>query len=68
VSSPLTGSIKNTARLPATSVTGVTVGSLVDDAVVKQLVASAQAATPPPGCLSCDHAAQAIQVGIKRIA
>jgi hypothetical protein len=38
---------QDTARLPATSVTGVTVGSLMDDPTVQKVIASAHAATPP---------------------
>jgi hypothetical protein len=59
---------QDTARLPATSVTGVTVGSLMDDAAVKQLVASAQAATPPLAVYRAITQRKRFKLEIKRIA
>jgi hypothetical protein len=59
---------QDTARLPATSVTGVTVGSLMDDPAVQQVIASAHAATPPVPVYRAITHRKRFQLGIKRIA
>jgi hypothetical protein len=59
---------QDTARLPETSVTGVTVGSLMEDPAVQQVIALAQAATPPVPVYRAITQRKRFQLRIERIA